>query len=692
MKTYKLQNLDCANCALKIENVLKQLESVKKVSVNFATETLTIDTEDFNTVKRKIKSIEPDIEIIDEQVKEEKSHSSSTIKRKLLPLFIYFLIFIAGLIFEEQLHNYFYAIFEYILFGGIFIITGWKVLYAAARNIVKGKIFDENFLMTIATLGAIFIHALPEAAGVMLFYKLGLFFEELSVARSRKSIASLIALKPDYARVKRGKMFEEVAPEQVQVDDEIRVNAGERVPLDGIIIAGESAIDLSALTGESVPAQAGIGDMILSGSIALSGALTIKVTKSFKESSLSRILELVENAVHAKAPTEKFITTFARYYTPIVVSIAIAIAAIPPFLPGMGDFQTWLYRALVLLVISCPCALVLSIPLGYFAGIGVASKKGILIKGSNYIDALNKLGTVVFDKTGTLTMGVFEVTEITGRNGFKKDEILKIAAYAESFSHHPIAVSIKKAYAGTIDESHITAYKEIAGYGIKAKVSGHTILMGNDKFLHQENIAHEDCDIEETIVYVVIDNTYAGYIIISDREKPDAARAIRGLKELGIKQVYMLTGDNKKVADRYADRWGIDTCYAELLPGDKVKQLEQIKENNKKKIAFVGDGLNDGPVIASADIGFAMGKRGTDLAVETADVVLMTDAPSKVVDALQVSRKTKKIVLQNIFLALGIKIIFIAFGAMGVAGMWEAVFADVGVTLLAVLNTLRISS
>ncbi len=686
MKTYKLKNLDCANCAVKLEHGLSKLECVNKVTVNFATESMHINTYNLYEVKEKIKSLEPDIEIIPEGHHDDKDLN---IKKELLPIIFLFLLFIPGIILEKQLHSNFNEIFEYLVFIAIFVAAGWKVLLTAFRNLFKGKIFDENFLMTIATLGAIFIHELPEAAGVMLFFRLGEFFETLSVQRSRKSIKSLLSIKPEYANLKSGSEYTSVSPDIVKINDEILVKPGERIPLDGVIITGESSVDTSALTGESKHRFYKAGDAILSGLICISGSLIIRVSKTFKESSISRILNLVQNAVQSKAPTEKFITRFAKIYTPVVVFMAVAIACIPPFLFNLGTFSEWLYRALVLLVISCPCALLISIPLGYFAGIGSASRKGILIKGANYIDEISTLNTVVFDKTGTLTKGTFKVTEIVSRNNFKEDEILKFAAYAELHSSHPIAVSIKEAYNRNINDSEITKNEEVPGYGVKASALGHSILAGNDKFLHKENIEHEDCEIVKTVVYIAIDKKYAGYIIIGDEEKPDAREAVASLKKLGIKTVSMFTGDSTNVAQYYSNKLGINSYYAELLPLEKLKKLKELK-SKKNKIAFVGDGINDAPVIAEADVGFAMGKLGTDAAIETADVVLMTDAPSKVTEAIKISKRTKRIVLENILLVMIIKLLFIAFGAFGLSGMWEALFADVGVTLLAVLNTLRL--
>ncbi len=687
MISYELKNLDCAGCANRIEEVLKKHPDVSSVSINYAASLLRIETGNIEKVKAVIKEFEPDVEIV--APGREKGKKANT-RKNLIFLGVSISIFVSGLVFYETLHPVFYGIPEYVLFLSIYFASGWRILFKAFRNILKGNIFDENFLMAVATMGAIAIHAVPEAVGVMLFYRIGQFLEEAAVFRSRKTIKALLSIRPDYARRKTDEGYVRVNPEEVKIGDIILVKPGERVPLDGIIIKGSSIVDTSALTGESIPAVLKEKDSILSGMILVSGSLVVSVSKSFKESSISRILEMVENAISKKAKTEKFITSFARYYTPFVVVFALLIALIPPFLLGMGSPAEWLYRALVILVISCPCALVISIPLGYFGGIGTASKMGILIKGSSYIDILNSVDTVVFDKTGTLTKGIFKVTEVFSRNGFSRNEILRYSAIAESHSNHPVAVSIKKAYGKDIDPSLITKHKEKAGYGVEVEIENHSIVVGNDRFLHFLNIDHSDCDIERTVAYVVVDGKYAGYIIISDELKDGAAEAISGLKAAGIKKTIMLTGDNKHAAKHVADSLEIDEYHADLLPEDKVDILEEIIKSSKNKVAFVGDGMNDAPVIARADVGFSMGISGSDAAIETADVVLMTDSLSKISESIILSRKTRGIVLQNIILALGIKLAFVVFGASGLSGMWEAVFADVGVTLLAILNSLRI--
>jgi Cd2+/Zn2+-exporting ATPase len=619
-------------------------------------------------------------------------HGGFDLRRELIPLSIAIALFLIGLIFNQSLHDTPGAIAEYAVLIPAYLISGWTILTSAGRNILRGKIFDENFLMTIATLGAIAIHELPEGVAVMLFFQIGELFQGFAVGRSRRSIKSLLEVRPDKANLVIDGVIREVAPEKVEVGDTIIIKPGEKVPLDGEILSGSSQVDTSALTGESVPRTVREGETILAGAINQTGSLTVRVTKLFAESSIAKILDLVENASSKKAPTEKLITRFARYYTPIVVFLSLAVAILPPlFIPGATSEQ-WVYRALVLLVISCPCGLVISIPLGYFGGVGGAAKRGILVKGSTFLDALTDVKTVIFDKTGTLTEGVFQVTQVTPHNGYSETEILTTAAIAESQSNHPVARSIMEAYDGAITESDVTDYEEIPGHGIRAKVRGRSVLAGNDRLLHREQIEHDTCNVEGTVVHLAIDSKYAGYILISDRIKEDAAIAISRLKKAGVTETVMLTGDNRVVAQNVADKLGLDTYKAELLPEDKVEAIEQYlrKSNKKSKVAFVGDGINDAPVIARADVGIAMGALGSDAAIETADVVLMTDAPSKVAEAIGIARKTHSIVWQNIILAMVVKALFILLGAIGIATLWEAVFADVGVALLAILNASRV--
>jgi len=566
---------------------------------------------------------------------------------------------------------------------------------SAGKNILKGRFFDENFLMTIATLGAIAIHQLPEAVGVILFFKIGELFQEYAVGNSKRSIKAVLEIRPDYANLKVNGVITKTSPQKVQIGDIITVTAGEKIPLDGEVIIGSSQIDTSALTGESVPHSVNVCETVLAGTINKTGVLDIRVTKLFGESSISKILDLVQNASSKKAETEKFITKFAKIYTPIVVFISLAIAIIPPLIIPNATSAEWVYRALVILVISCPCGLVISIPLGYFGGVGGAAKRGILIKGSTFLDTLLDVKTVVFDKTGTLTKGAFKVSVIEPTNGFSKDELLSFATYIEAQSNHPIAQSIKDAYLSNygreLDLAKVTNYEEIAGHGIRAMVEDKLVIAGNDRLLHRENISHDTCKVSGTVVHVAIDKKYAGYITIADQVKDDAAQAIQTLNQMGIKTI-MLTGDNKGVAADVAGRLGLSSYVAELLPEGKVEAIETILKGSgkKEKVAFVGDGINDAPVLARTDVGIAMGGMGSDAAIETADVVIMNDSPAKVAEAIQVGKKTLQIVWQNIWMALIVKGIFLILGTFGVASMWEAVFADVGVALAAIANATRV--
>jgi Zn2+/Cd2+-exporting ATPase len=601
-------------------------------------------------------------------------------------------LFIFGLAFEEKLHATPFSIAEYLVYIPTYLLSGWSVLTGAGKNILRGRFFDEFFLMTIATIGAIAIHKLPEAVAVMLFFKIGELFQEYAVGRSRTSIKSLLEIRPDYANLKVDNSLQKVSPESVKINDLIVVKPGEKIPLDGEIIEGSSQIDTSALTGESVPKTVRERETVLAGMLNQTGVITIKVTKLFGESLIARILELVENASARKAPTQKFITKFASYYTPLVVFASLALAIIPPLIiPGATRVE-WVYRALILLVISCPCGLVISIPLGYFGGVGGAAKRGILVKGAAYLDTLTQVKTVVFDKTGTLTKGVFKVSDVVTKNGFTSSELMSVAVQVESQSNHPVAKSIIQAYGQNVDISSVKDYQEIAGHGIRALVKDRTVIAGNDKLLHRENISHDTCNVEGTVVHLAVDNHYAGYIAIADEIKNDAASAISSLKKLGVEKTVMLTGDNKIVAANVARQLGLDNYMAELLPEDKVEAIEKIITQSGKdnKVAFVGDGINDAPVIARADVGIAMGGLGSDAAIETADVVIMNDSPSKIAEAIQVARKTHSIVWQNIIFALSVKSLFIILGAIGLATMWEAVFADVGVALAAIFNATRV--
>ncbi|MCK3953426.1 cadmium-translocating P-type ATPase [Streptococcus suis] len=571
-----------------------------------------------------------------------------------------------------------------------YIIVGGDVVKRAVKNIFKGQVFDENFLMSIATIGAFFIGEYPEGVAVMLFYQVGELFQSYAVGKSRKSIASLMDIRPDYANVKKGDELVKVDPDEVQIGDIIVIKAGEKIPLDGKVIEGSSMIDTSALTGESVPREVEVGSDILSGCININGVITAEVTKEFGESTVSKILDLVENASSKKSNSEQFITKFARYYTPVVVIIAVFLAIIPPLVIDGATFSDWIYRALAFLVVSCPCALVISIPLSFFGGIGGASKKGVLVKGSNYLEALAETEIVVFDKTGTLTKGVFNVQEIHPE-GVSKEELLELTAHAESYSNHPISLSLKRAYSKEIDNGRISDVEEISDHGVIATVDGKKVMAGNIKLMKMMDIPYFKGELIGTIVHVAVNNKYIGYIVIADEVKEDSAKAIKELKAANIKQTVMLTGDNKSIGSKVAKELGLDKVYAELLPADKVEKLEELfsQKSKKGKLAFVGDGINDAPVLARADIGIAMGGLGSDAAIEAADVVIMTDEPSKIATAMNISKKTLKIAHQNIVFAIGIKIIVLILSAFGIATMWAAIFADVGVTIIAVLNAFR---
>ena len=581
------------------------------------------------------------------------------------------------------------GIVKLVLFLIPYAVIGWDVLWKAIRNIAHGQVFDENFLMAIATVGAFALGEYPEGVAVMLFYQVGELFQSYAVGRSRQSIAALMDIRPDYANIEQDGKLVQVDPEDVAVGDTIVIKAGEKVPLDGVVLEGSSAVDTAALTGESLPRDVDPGDDVVSGCINQSGLLKVRVTKVFGESTVAKILDLVENSSSKKARAENFITRFARYYTPVVVIGAVLLAVLPPLLFG-GDWSDWLQRALIFLVISCPCALVISVPLSFFGGIGGASKQGILVKGSNYLEALAKTETVVFDKTGTLTKGTFQVTAVHP-DRISKGELLELAAMAESYSEHPISRSLREAYQKPVDASRVTDVEEISGHGVRAKVDGHDVYAGNGKWMDRIGASWRNCHRTGTVVHVAVDGEYAGHIVISDAVKPDAAAAIEALKREGVKKTVMLTGDVKAVGEAVAREIGIDEVHAELLPGDKVDQVERLLKNTsgKGKLAFVGDGINDAPVLSRADIGIAMGGLGSDAAIEAADIVLMDDKPSKLAVAVRISRKTLRIVRQNIVFALGIKLLFLALGAFGMANMWEAVFADVGVSVLAILNASR---
>ncbi|ATB69210.1 heavy metal resistance P-type ATPase [Sulfurospirillum diekertiae] len=572
-----------------------------------------------------------------------------------------------------------------------FFLVGGEILYMAVTNLFKGHLFDENFLMGLATVGAFSIGQYPEGVAVMLFFRVGEFFQDLAVDRSRKSITKLMDIRPDFANLQSDTGEQKVNPSDVALGSRIIVRPGEKIPLDGIILEGRSTLDTSALTGESLPKEVALGNEVLSGSINKTGVIVVETTKLFSESTVSKILDLVQNASSKKAKTEQFITTFAKYYTPLVVISAALLAFVPPLLIQDALLSDWFRRSLVFLVVSCPCALVVSIPLSFFGGIGGASKNGILVKGGNFLEALNGVDTVVFDKTGTLTKGIFSVTSITALKGLQEAEILHLAALSEMHSNHPIALSIKRAYTEPL-EAVVSSYEELAGYGVKASIDGKIVLAGNDKLLKEQGIAHETLDTPDTVVYIVVEGVLSGYLTIADEPKTDSKQAILALKALGIKDIVMLTGDNKAAADKVAKELGITHVEAELLPHQKVDKLEElmVRKSGKGKTVFVGDGINDAPVLARSDIGIAMGGVGSDAAIEAADIVIMTDEISKVATALKIAHKTHAIVWQNIIFALGVKGVILIMGAMGIATMWEAVFGDVGVALIAVLNATRV--
>ncbi|MBO1579920.1 heavy metal translocating P-type ATPase [Bacillus sp. XF8] len=697
-EVFVLEGLDCANCAMKIETKVKEMPTISNATVDFVSKKLKIEVankKELETTVQDMKNIvhklEPDVKVVrEEKIGHDHGHShdhgEGNVKKMLWRLAIGgVLTGIAVLAGLPQMMTIPLFVIAYLLIGG-------DIVWRAVRNITRGQVFDENFLMAIATLGAFAIQEYPEAVAVMLFYQVGELFQSIAVNRSRKSITSLMDIRPDYANVKVGNETKQISPEDVKIGDYIIVKPGEKVPLDGKVVEGTSMVDTSALTGESVPREVEVGNDVLSGFVNQNGVLTIEVTKEFGESTVSKILDLVQNASSRKAPTENFITKFARYYTPVVVITAAVLAFIPPLILEGATFSDWIYRALVFLVISCPCALVVSIPLGFFGGIGGASKSGILIKGSNYLEALNDVKHIVFDKTGTLTKGVFKVTKMEPNGTTTKEELLEYAAFAEVYSNHPIAQSIRSSYGKSIDENIIEDYSEISGHGTVVKVQGKEIFAGNAKLMRKENIAFEQPQTVGTLVHVAVDGAYAGYIVISDEVKEDSKQAIQKLKELGIKKTVMLTGDAKLVGEAVGKELGLDEVHAELLPQQKVEEIEKIDgaKQAKEKIAFVGDGINDTPVLARADVGIAMGGLGSDAAIEAADIVIMTDEPSKIATAVKIAKRTRNIVWQNIIFALGVKGLVLLLGAFGIATMWEAVFSDVGVTLLAVLNAMRV--
>ena len=689
-----LEGLDCPNCAAKIEKDVAKLPEVSACTLNLMKQTLTLelgkDADIFGKVERIVHSYEPDVKVREKTAEKDHDHShEGDAKQMILRMAVGAVIFAAGILagvvwkaaLPVQLAFYIVA----------YVILGGDVVLSAVKNLMKGHVFDENFLMSLSSIGAFFIGEYPEAVAVMLFYQVGEFFQSLAVQRSRKSISDLMDIRPETATVKRDGALLTVSPEEVAVGEWIVVKPGEKIPLDGVVLLGDSMVDTRALTGESVPKSVHPMDEVLSGCINESGLLTIQVTRTYDQSTVAKIIDMVENASSRKAPTENFITAFARYYTPAVVILAALLAVIPP-LVFQGQWADWIHRAFVFLVVSCPCALVISIPLTFFGGIGAASRHGVLVKGSNYLEALNKVSTVVFDKTGTLTQGVFRVTDIIPAQDSTEAQVLKAAACAEHFSNHPIARSIMEAAGGTQYGVQITGYEEIPGKGVRVNADGVVVLAGNPALMEAEGIPYRPCESVGTKVYVAADGKYLGCIRIADELKADSKAAITALKRAGVEKTVMLTGDNAQIGEAVAKELGLDECYAQLLPNEKVEILEKLDSTKcpGSKLVFVGDGINDAPVLARADIGIAMGGLGSDAAIEAADVVLMTDEPSKLVEAVTVARETRRIVTQNIVIALSIKGVFLVLGALGLAGMWEAVFGDVGVALIAVFNAMRI--
>ena len=582
---------------------------------------------------------------------------------------------------------------QFLLFMIPYLIVGWDIIYRAVRNISHGQVFDENFLMCIATFGALGVKEYSEAVAVMLFYQIGELFQSYAVNRSRQSISAMMDICPEYANIEEDGKLKQVDPDDVEIGTEIVIKAGERVPLDGVVVSGTSFVDTSALTGESVPREVTEGSEIISGCVNGSGLLKVRTTKEFDDSTVAKILELVENASSKKAHVENFITKFAKYYTPIVVCAAVVLAFLPPIILG-GGFAEWIQRACIFLVISCPCALVISVPLGFFGGIGAASKQGVLVKGSNYLEALSEMKTIVFDKTGTLTKGEFVVSEVIP-NGWEKEGLLEVAALAEGYSDHPISAALKKAYEeaelGELSMDRVEQTEEIAGHGIRAKIDGRVVYAGNAKLMEEKGVEYEPCTVPGTVVYLAAEKEFLGAIVISDTVKPEAKRAIAQLRQSGVKKTVMLTGDRKDVGEAVAESLGIDEVYTDLLPGDKVDKVEALlgELGEKEKLGFVGDGINDAPVLSRADIGIAMGSMGSDAAIEAADVVLMDDNILKISSIMRIAGKTLQIVHQNIIFALGVKVLVLILGALGMANMWEAVFADVGVSVIAILNSMR---
>ena len=683
-KEYELRGIDCGNCAAKIERAVNQLEQVESATVNLIAQKLILETKSEDGIDKEIidlvDAIEPGIEVISEKKEEALPEKRDWAKELLLAVTI---LFAFGFFLPEE---YFWIRLVYYL--TLYIIIGHKVLIKMVQNIQRGNLFDENFLMSIATLGAFLLGEFPEAVAVMLFYQIGEYFQDKATSQSRQSIARLMDIRSDKAWRLEGGETVQVDPETVRVADHILVKPGEKVPLDGLVREGRSILDTSALTGESLPREIGVGEDITSGVINLTSPLVIEVRKTFSQSTVNKILELVENASNKKAETERMITRFSRVYTPVVVGIAFLLASLPPLL-GLGEWSTWLYRALTFLVISCPCALAVSVPMSFFGGLGGASKLGVLVKGGNYLEALAKLDTVVFDKTGTITKGIFAVDTVVNAEGVE-DDILYLAAHLESYSNHPIANSIRTAYGQEVDENRVSQITELPGQGMSGRVDGRQLYLGNARLMEVQGIAYPAIDSTGTVLYLAEDSHFLGYFLITDQVKETSIEALKDLQAVGIKKTVLLSGDRQAVVDEFAQQFAFNDAFGDCLPQDKVSTFEEILTQSQQAVAFVGDGVNDAPVLARADVGIAMGGLGSDAAIESADVVLMDDDLGKLPQVIRLAKKTVRIAQQNMTLAIVVKLIFLVLSGLGISNMWEAIFADVGVTLLAVWNALRV--
>ena len=683
-KEYVLRGIDCGNCAAKIERAVNQLEQVESATVNLIAQKLTLETKSEDGIDKEIidlvDAIEPGIEVISEKKEEALPEKRDWAKELLLAVTI---LFAFGFFLPEE---YFWIRLVYYL--TLYIIIGHKVLIKMVQNIQRGNLFDENFLMSIATLGAFLLGEFPEAVAVMLFYQIGEYFQDKATSQSRQSIARLMDIRSDKAWRLEGGETVQVDPETVRVADHILVKPGEKVPLDGLVREGRSILDTSALTGESLPREIGVGEDITSGVINLTSPLVIEVSKTFSQSTVNKILELVENASNKKAETERMITRFSRVYTPVVVGIAFLLASLPPLL-GLGEWSTWLYRALTFLVISCPCALAVSVPMSFFGGLGGASKLGVLVKGGNYLEALAKLDTVVFDKTGTITKGIFAVDTVVNAEGVE-DDILYLAAHLESYSNHPIANSIRTAYGQEVDENRVSQITELPGQGMSGRIDGRQLYLGNARLMEVQGIAYPAIDSTGTVLYLAEDSHFLGYFLITDQVKETSIEALKDLQAVGIKKTVLLSGDRQAVVDEFAQQFAFNDAFGDCLPQDKVSTFEEILTQSQQAVAFVGDGVNDAPVLARADVGIAMGRLGSDAAIESVDVVLMDDDLGKLPQVIRLAKKTVRIARQNMTLAIVVKLIFLVLSGLGISNMWEAIFADVGVTLLAVWNALRV--